>query len=106
MVELTDQGLHGVCGTVDWQVGAFGHQERKGSTVVNLTVVHNDEIELVEVNRLLKIPHKFFVVGGPDGVNQDSLLFFDQICVLTRTVGDRVIVSVESCQFPVYFPDP
>ena len=49
----------------------------------------------------LQVLHKIKTVRRSYGVDQDRLFLFDQICILTGTVHDAVIVTVEALQFPI-----
>ena len=103
---LALETLNRVGGAVDRRFGNFGHQRRQGARMVAFAVVRDDAVDFTEVDFPLQILDKIETVRGPDRIDKDGFLFLDQIGVLTRTVHDRVVVAMETFEFPIDIPDP
>ena len=74
--------------------------------MIALSVVGNNEINLVKVNLLLQILDKIETVRCPDGIDEHGFFFLNQVGILAGTVHDRVIVTVKALQFPIDIADP
>ena len=74
--------------------------------MIALTVVDHDHVDLVQTDFLFKIVDKNVAVRGPDRVDQDRLLLFDKVSVLTGAALGVVLMAVEGLQLPIHITDP
>ena len=74
--------------------------------MVDLPVVDDNEVDVLEPDFLLQIVPELFLVRLPDRIDEDGFLLLDQIGVLTRTMIDRVVVTMEGLEFPINPSNP
>ena len=74
--------------------------------MVVFIVVHDDIVDVFEVDFLLQVSDEFVVKGFPDRIHEDRLFIADQVGVIRRALFCRIFMAVEFVQFPVYFTYP
>ena len=84
----------------------FTHQGRQGTAVIVFIVIHDDIIDVIEVDFALQVSDKFFIKGFPYGVHQNGLRIADQVRVVRRSFFCRIFMSMEFIQFPIDFSYP
>ena len=93
-------------GAVNRRIRDFPHQCRQSAAVVVFIVVHDDIVDVFEVDFLLQVSDEFVVKGFPDRIHEDRLFIADQVGVVRRALFCRIFMAVEFVQFPVDFTYP
>ena len=98
--------LDSIGSAIDGCFRNFFHQRCQGSGVIAFSVIGDDEIDLMKVDLFFQVLNKIKTVRRPNGIDQNSFLFFNQIGVLTGAIHNGIIITMKTFQFPVNISDP
>lgn len=93
-------------GTVNGRIRNLLHQKRQRPAVIAFIMIHNDVIDLVQVNFFFQAFYEFPAVRSPDRIHENRFLITNQIGIIRRTALRRIFLPVEIHEFPVHFTDP
>ncbi len=105
MIEAAQDGFP-FLGAVNRRIRDFPHQCRQSAAVVIFVVVHDDIVDVFEVDFFFQVGDKFIVKRFPDRIHEDRLFIADQIRVIRRTLFCGIFMAVKFVQFPVDFTYP
>ena len=74
--------------------------------MIYFAVVTYDEINRIQINFRFQIINELGGMRFPHSIDEDSLLLFNQVRILARTIINAVVRTVKLLQFPVNFTDP
>ena len=74
--------------------------------MVNLVVIHDDIVDVFEIDFLLEPRNEFTVVGFPHGIDERHFLVADEIGVVAGATMRREFVAMEGGEFPVNLAYP
>ena len=105
MIEAAQDGFP-FLGAVNRRIRDFPHQCRQSAAVVIFVVVHDDIVDVFEVDFFFQVGDKFIVKRFPDRIHEDRLFIANQIRVIRRTLFCGIFMAVKFVQFPVDFTYP
>ena len=83
---VTSQNRLALLGTIYWGIRNLTHKFHKGTTMVNLIMIHHYIVNLMNVNHLFQSAYKLSVIRQPNSIHKNRFLILNKIAVITASV--------------------
>ena len=106
LVVVAFQNFNAVRRAVDRRIRDLPHQGGQRTAVIHLVMLHDDRVDVLEIDFPLEVVDKLMIKGQPGRIDQDRFPVPDQVGVIGRPAMGGIFVTVEPFELPVDFTHP